>query len=235
MFARVVALVCVGLLGSSALAQRFNIDMDDPSAFPYQGGGVPSIGFGAAAGQPGFWNSINTPNPVNLLDLGGAATSVVMSVVSSDPVGTTAAFNPLTSGDYALLLNDARQVGLVFNGGFQTYTFTGLENGPYQVYTYAASPAGFVSATPVDVPGSSSPNPQVVTGPVAGDFFALGITHSLHDVLVTNGALVVNVTMPPGVENGGWIAGFQIVPEPHAFGLFLLGGLLMARVRRPVR
>jgi hypothetical protein len=235
MSARIVTLgLAIVLCASIAQAQRFNIDFDSPYSDPSLGGGAPSSSFGAAAGQAGFWNAI----PISwsyvwdLQDLSGADTGVDVAVAASDSISGQAAYNPLTSGDYTLLLNDARQVGYTVPGGYQIYTFSGLENGPYQVYTYAAPPYGGISATPVEVLGSTSPNPQVVTGPISGDFFELGITHSLHDVLVTDGTLVVSITMPPGVEGGGWVAGMQIVPEPAALVLLALGGLVMARARR---
>jgi hypothetical protein len=232
MFARIATLgLVITLCASGAQAQRFNIDFNDPYAPPSLGGGPPSSLFGAAAGQAGYWNAIpmSWSWAWDLQDLTGAYTNVDVAVAISDSISGQSAYNPLTTGDYALLLNDARQVGYTDPGGYQIYTFTGLENGPYQVYTYAAPPSGGISATPVVVPGSTSANPQVVTGPIPADSFALGITHSLHDVLVTDGTLVVNITMPPGVEGGGWVAGMQIVPEPAALVLLALGGLLIAR------
>src|SRR5262245_13360203 len=46
------------LSSSSALAQSFNLDVGTTNVSG-SGFGAPSIGFGAAANQVGFWNSIN--------------------------------------------------------------------------------------------------------------------------------------------------------------------------------
>ena len=229
-----VILLVAGMLVTSARAQYFNIDIDDPYSPPPLGGGPPSDSFGAAANQPGYWNSVRIQNqaPVGLIDIHGVATAAEMSVVANDNLSGMSYLFTGNTGDFALLLNDARQVGTVDQGGFQTYTFSGLANGTYQVYTYAVMPMGLVSETPVFVAGSTSTNPQIVTGPMPGDAFALGITHSLHNVEVTNGGLVVSVTIPPGVMNGGWINGFQITPEPNSLLLVSIGALVGLRRRR---
>ncbi len=41
-----------------AFGQSMNLDVDDIGAPPEAGGGPPSDAFGAAAGQPGRWNSV---------------------------------------------------------------------------------------------------------------------------------------------------------------------------------
>jgi hypothetical protein len=65
--------------------------------------------------------------------------------------------------------------------------------------------------------------------------FALGSTHSIHDVLVSNGTLSITVAAPPDPTNtfgGGFVNGFQIVPAP-ASGAVLALAALCHRRRRP--
>lgn len=136
--------------------------------------------------------------------------------------------NPLLTGDYALLMKDGRN-----DPG--TWTFGNLIPGRYRLYTYAVLPTQEFLINRITVPGSITANPQVVTGPLLPMQFALGITHSIHDVDVTSvGQLVVNVS---GIPGGGvpYINGFQLilVPEPGTMlGLSTLTLLLLGRQRR---
>ena len=211
-----IAVVMIPALG---VGQSFNVDLDAFGGPPEGGNGAPSASFGAAANQAGFWNRVyaarNDAVPLN--DLLGQPTSVTM-----DPDGGTGSglsYNqPLNTGDYALLLND------VGNPEPQvTYTFSGLVAGSYRVVTYGANPNLRVERNQVLVPGAQSPNPQVVTGPMPGNSFVLGITHSVHEITITGNSLVIDVRsldFPTASVNG-----FQLVlvPEPFGASILILG------------
>ncbi len=226
-----LAFVVSGLvLSSPAWSQTFNVDIDLPGDPIEVGGGVPQPTFGAAAGQPGVWNSWNGGS-LSLFNTSGVPTSVVMS--ASGPLGGGAGFNQTTNtGDFARLMNDYRQIGTnPFQTLTATFTFTGLLDGPYTVYSYATT--GFTTNSLVTVPGSTSPNPQSVVGPAMNNTFALGITHAVHQVNVTGGLLTVQVTTPANSNFlVGGIAGFQIVPAPPVTALLAVGIGFAFRRRR---
>lgn len=230
------AIIACTLLASPAFAQRLNIDIDAATAGAPLGGGVPSAAFGAASGQTGVWNSFTgTANGVPsapLMDLSGAVTGATITMTSASG-GSLLSFNNTTnSGDYALLMNDANQVGTVIQGGSRTYTINGLANGMYTLYTYAAPPQGIPGLTTVSVAGSTSTNPQQAVGPASNNTFALGQTHTIHDVLVTNGTITVQVTATAGQGVSAYINGFQLVPTPGALAILAMGGCFAARRRR---
>lgn len=227
-----VSLICALVTTTSAVAQQFNIDIDSPSSPPALGGGVPSSTLGAAADQAGFWNSIAAgASSEPLFDLSGGVTGVTLDITTTFGFSTLAFNNPINTGDFALLFNDAHQIGTLDQGGTAIFEFSGLTNGAYQVYTYAVQPQGGVADAPVLVDGSTSTNPQIVTGPMPGDAFALGMTHALHNVAVTDGTLTVSITVPPN-NDGTYVNAFQIVPEPGTLGLLAAAALLCLRRKR---
>lgn len=121
------------------------------------------------------------------------------------------------SGDHALLLNDAAQVGTLIQGGDLTYSFRGLTEGLYEVYTYAVNVAGFVIDTPVLIPQGDEPRVQVVTGPMPGNSFEYLITHSKHRVTIsTSGYFQVIFEQPPAEKTNQCVNGFQIASVPEA-------------------
>lgn len=238
----VVGLLAACLLPAPALGQFFNIDIDcEDGSPPFLGSGVPSSSFGAASGQTGVWNLLNglSTAPIPLVGLNGAATGATVTVSSTVFLSCLSYNNPTNTGDYALLLNDASQAGTIVQGGSLTYTFNGIANGSYEVYTYASAPQGDLgqlTASSVFVPGSTSANPQFVSGPETGNAFALGITHSIHDILVTNNTLIVDVSELPVGTYPAYVAGFQIqsVPEPGTATMLGLGIAIAAFLRRRV-
>ena len=219
-------------LSCGASAQSFNLDLDIFFGSPAVGNGAPAPGFPGAAGQPGFWNRVylNDQGPTPLVGLDGLPTNVVYTAEGG--LGGGIGFNnPSNTGDYALLLNDAAQIGYPL--GYNAYVFTGLTPGPYRVFTYAVRPSGTTVNASVYVPGSTSANPQVVTGPMPGNAFQYLITHAIHDVSVDS-VLTVRISGPwiPGT----YVNGFQIVavPEPAGAISVSLGILLfLRRKKRP--
>ncbi|MGE0480267.1 MAG: hypothetical protein AB7Q17_07325 [Phycisphaerae bacterium] len=111
-------------------AQSLNLDFGDPSSAP------PTTY--AAAGLPGVWNvsEARANVPVPLVDLAGAPTGAVATVIVGD--GTFRVDDPATGGDDDALLDDFLP-GL---GDVSAWMeFTGLRPGAYDVLVYAFTPA----------------------------------------------------------------------------------------------
>lgn len=126
---RTAALIalCFGALSGSAGAQGFNVDLGDAA--------VPSRAYGGAAGQPGLWNVVlpaseGEEGSQSLLDLGAERSGVRVSqwgvsAWTQCPAGLM--------GDAEALLEDAA----LSLKGTQRWSFEGLRDGDYLVYTYA--------------------------------------------------------------------------------------------------
>ncbi|TVQ63746.1 MAG: hypothetical protein EA379_03250 [Phycisphaerales bacterium] len=227
---RFVAAVVACTLTGAAQAQFFNIDVGlatQPS---------PSSAFGAASGQTGHWNFFagNTPVgvPVALTDITGAATGVTLSRITNAGSPSALWFNNTTnSGDFAALMNDGSQVGTIVQGGWHEYTFSGLANGTYQLWTYAARPQGGTSYAEVDVFGSTSPV-QILNGGNNNNTFTFGGTHAIHRVIVTDGTFTLRVTAGQNIGLSTYVNGFQLVPTPGAAAMLACVALVGARRRR---
>jgi hypothetical protein len=209
---------------SGAAGQSFNLDINSPFGPPFAGGGPPSAAFSGPASQPGHWNAVNAAGAgtFQLSDLSGQLTNVILL----RPVGGSGGNfnNPVNTGDYALLLNDGRGVNPE-----DSYTFTGLANGLYRLYTVAVAPNNEIVAAHVTVNGVT----HTSTGPMPGNQFVLGITHVVHEAMVTNGTLAVTITS--GGPTNCWLNGFQLqaVPEPVSLISLSIGVLsLITRKRR---
>lgn len=191
-------LIALTLLASPAAAQSFNIDVgDNLIIFP-----VPTPTYGGAASQPGVWNASIHPYSTALVDLSGAPTGVTTSSNNS----TSFNYFPSTlTGEDRNFMIDIQTLSTV--GGPWTWTFNGLLNGDYVLYTYAWAPENNGNLTRVTVAGSTDV-PQDVGGAWSGSPHALGVTYALHHVSVTSGT--INVTVE-GVGASGTINGFQLV------------------------
>lgn len=218
-------------LFTNAHAQLFNIDVGistQPS---------PSNAFGAASGQTGHWNffagNTSVGAPVALLDITGAASGVTLSRITNSGSPSALFFNNTTnSGDFAALMNDGSQIGTITQGGWHEYTFSGLANGSYQLWTYAARPQGGASYAEVDVFGSADPV-QILNGGNNNNTFTFGGTHAIHDVLVTNNTFTLRVTAGTNIGLSAYVNGFQlVVPAPSGAALLACAALLTARRKR---
>ena len=112
---RYLAFALAYFLVSGARGQGLNVDCDLFNSPPEVGGGAPSPAFGGAAGQAGFWNAYpdHFGKPFSLRDINGSATSVT---ITGTGLGSSGGWNnPINTGDYNLLLNDAQQVGADFS------------------------------------------------------------------------------------------------------------------------
>ena len=182
MSTRLLALLALLSSATPAVAQSFNIDFGDPADGP------PASY--AAAGLAGTWNVLNVPHTtpstapqaldIQLVDLDGNLTNVGLHQFG----GTSMLIDPDASvtGDDASLLQDGLMAASI-NLKTCLY-FNGLENGTYEVLTYAWRPnnplvqaVSFIDFTPGNYTSGGS----------WGGQHDLGITYVRHIVEVTNG------------------------------------------------
>lgn len=203
-----VSVLCV--VGSSALAQSFNIDFGN-------GNPAPSSAYGAASGSVGFWNTY-AGGPMALSNVSATLTPVT---IAGGPTGFLNSFNdPLTLGDDDSLLDD--YIGIPF---IDTWVVNGLAAGTYDVYGYTWTFGPLSTGIDVNLQGQ-----QVIGGVWPGSFTPTMYSH--HTVtLVANQPLVIDVYSINGAL--GAIAGLQIVPTPTpGTGALLAVGAGVFGVRR---
>jgi len=196
-------------LAAPAVAQQsYYVDFDT-GVGGGAGGGAPSSAFGAAAGFAGTWNSIIGDSPIpatyTLVDTTGAASPVSLSIASTTGAATMINFTfneASTTGDDELLMDD-----ITYVTGPATFTFSGLPDGEYTVFTYAMAPDSAAFLTNVNVPLSAD-LPQDVGGSFASGY-VLGSTHAQHAVTVTGGAdLVIETDVTASFDS---INGIQVL------------------------
>ena len=190
------------LLASVAQGQAFNIDVG-PNLILWP---APSSTYGAAAGQPGVWNEVKNPFAGDtLFDLGGGLSGVTLSSnVSSSfsyPFGTLGA-------DDDAFTSDGQAIS--YFGPAAVWTFSGLTDGQYNLYTYCWDPANSGTLTDVTISGFPA-STQSVGGIWNGSPHVLGVTYALHSVSVVGGTLAVEAY---GNSSGdsGTVLGFQLTP-----------------------
>lgn len=215
---------------NAAFAQAINIDLNDPFGGPETGGGVPSSGFGAAAGQPGFWNGVlaSGAGAFPLKGLDGLPSSAQIS--ASGGIGSMGGFNnPNLSGDFRLLMADYAWVG-----GPIRYQFSGFEPGNYRIFTYGADASGAIKHLYVRVPGSTTPM-QSVTGPMPANQFIYGIDYCAHDLQLFGDSFEIDVDTDGFPLPPTQVHGFQVVAVPEVNPVFVctLGLAALLGLRRP--
>jgi hypothetical protein len=221
---RIPALALVGCLVPAGAAQSIYVDLDVGIGGPQLGGGAPSSAFGGAAGVPGFWNAVeaDSGSATGILDTGGHATTVSMTWTGGG--GGFGLNNPINTGDYNLLLNDAER-----NGSDMSFVISGLLPGPYRVFTFAVEPHGDLWTTNITIAGSVE-GTRSVTGPMPGNQLIEGVTHSIHNIELGGGPLTIEAV---GAWPRSYVNGFQIlaVPEPTTISAFsfCLAGFLARR------
>ena len=198
------------LLTSPVAAQSFNIDVGMNLA-PIAG--IPNANYEAGAFQAGTWNGVMPSSaPTALVGLNGAPTS---ATVRSDATSTFNVFpSVMAPGDDQKLMEDFH---LTPNLNMASpWTFEGVENAVYTVFTYASDPSLPGLETEIEVAGSISPA-QIVGGGWPGSH-GLGLTFASHEVTVTDGTLTVTASSVGGQLETGVINGFQLV-SGESFGI----------------
>lgn len=181
-------------------AQAFNIDFGSE-------GSKPAASYGAA-GLPGVWNAVgelpaSTRTP--LVGLDGAPTGVELYQIGADLI--LVENDPATTGDHEALLDE---MYLSFNDPIDgCFWIDHLDNGVYEVLTYALTPSdpGLLSRIRVDF----SPEPPVLVGGAWTGAHAENISYARHTVTVTAGRIGLHSGLPSGFIQSG-ANGIQIRP-----------------------
>jgi hypothetical protein len=203
----------MAVLASIAGAQAFNLDFEDPAGLA---AGVPSSGFGAA-GMAGTWFAIGNGMTNNLVNTSNVATGVSIDVTA---LGFLSNNTQAYAGDDLFLMGDIAD-------GPSLITFTGLADGPYDVWVYAQAPDSTTFLTDVTINGST----QTVGGTWGGTYVQ-GNTHSFHSgVVVAGGTMSITMAVNSGFAS---LNGLQIapVPEPATFVALGMGALGIFVIRR---
>ncbi|MDP1663105.1 MAG: right-handed parallel beta-helix repeat-containing protein [Phycisphaerales bacterium] len=207
------SLMCLATACSAALAQfsgGVNIDLNAVSG---AGSGQPTILFGGAAAQGGYWNPINPPftsgSSQTVRNLANSANAVVCAfTLAGAGTGTFAFNNTNTTGDAELLMDDVHDLGGL--SASAQYTLFSFAPGIYEVYTYAAAPDNGTYLTRIGLQWNQGAQPDQVVGGVipAGAVFTQGVTHAKHTVAL---ALTSSITITATTESGfGSVNGIQV-------------------------
>src|SRR6478735_8895151 len=138
------AIALLPLLSATVSAQSFNIDVGDNTIlYP-----VPPSTYVAGANQAGTWNACIHPYTTALVDLAGAPAGVT---TSSDVSSSFNYFPSTLTGDDRSFMVDIQTFGGSLSQTVH-WTFSGLQDGNYVVYTYAWAPEnnGIVTTITVD-------------------------------------------------------------------------------------
>ena len=195
-------LSALAFLSATASAQSFNLDVG-PNLFSLAP--TPSDLYSAAAGQSGHWDPVDPAIlPLQLRDVNDALTNVyadsdVHSWYSHYPL-------PGLPEDDNNLLTDSQSISWM-PGTVATWTFTGLQDGDYTLYTYAYDVSGNGATTEISVP--QLPGSEQVVGGYWTGGHVLGVTYAMHQVTVSGGTLLVTATSMNGQH--GLVCGFQFV------------------------
>jgi hypothetical protein len=205
------------VFAATVAAQSFNVDFGSNPSYA----GAPTTSYGGAAGQPGVWNSITAPSasPTLLEDLGGVPTTVAVTCTG----GSVHDFDtmPAVGVNGALLGDWFETSGSSFN-----VTLSGLANGWYDVFTYAAVLDVECSLTEVNVSGSVDPAQQVRMPTVYPGDLAPGLSHARHRIQVSGGTFTISLTALQGsCLSAGYAGcnGLQIVPLDGAYASLCSG------------
>ncbi|MHC5110577.1 MAG: hypothetical protein ACYTHJ_11960 [Planctomycetota bacterium] len=230
---RFLCILCgVAAFTAPASAQNFNVDVGQP-------GSQPPASYGAA-GLAGVWNSVTaehispfttgpTPEDDMLVDIFGNQTNVGFHQFGG--MDLQSVNDPSVSGDDSTLLNDYLAT---HNVSLEDCMYlNGLQNGTYEVITYAWMPNS--PFTMQNVRFDNLPGSDLVGGTWNGEHIE-GVTYNREVFEVTNGHIGWHVGIPSGgaTEPGAAFNGFQIrllgagVPAVSEWGLLVLGLVVLA-------
>jgi len=201
-------LIAALVVGTQAWSQDFNIDVGQPGSQPHP--------WYAAAGQRGVWNSVTgahitpfTPGPTPqddiLVDIYGNPTSVGFHQFGG--MDLVSANDPSVSGEDAELMNDYLAT---HSANLENCMYlNGLQNGTYEVLTYAWMPNSTFTRQLVRF--DFHPDTYLVGGVWNGQHLE-GVTFSRHIVEVTNGRIGFHSGIPSGgmINPGAAFNGAQI-------------------------
>lgn len=183
-----------------ALAQSINVDFGGPES-------LPAATYGGA-GLPGVWNPIGVLPPgqrAALVDRAGQSIAAQIYMIGGTSMLVTD--DPSTTGDHEALLDDML---IGFNNPVDVCIWVeNLENGEYEVITYAMTPAdpGLQSRVRVDF---GDPGPVMIGGAWPGAHQE-GITFARHTVQVTDGGIALHSGLwSANIQSG--INGLQLRP-----------------------
>ena len=165
----------------------------------------------------GNWHPIGLGMTSNLINTSNVATGVSVDVTALGVLSNNAQGY---AGDDLLLMGDIAD-------GPSLITFTGLADGPYDVWVYAQAPDSATFFTDVTING----NTQTVGGAWGGTYVQ-GNTHSFHTgVVVAGGTMSITLAVNSGFAS---LNGLQIapVPEPATFVALGIGALGLLVIRR---
>ncbi len=213
--ARSIALAAALSAAGSATAQSTNIDFNNQR-------GVPTAGY-AAAGLPGVWNALLGPEGVAESLVGLDGLSITATITQTGAAAIDGFDHPMMDGEVAALLEDRL---LSF---FPTINldFEGLDNGLYQVFTYA------FSRSPRDARVTINDDPATAFDYITGwtGALELGVNYAMHIADVVDGSLRISIDFP---GDDPVVQGVQLVlvPGPGAAALLLVGGYFSAVGKR---
>ena len=207
-------------ISATALAVPINAD------FGFKGHVITSTTFGAASGQSGYWNNITAfSTPSGIVDIGGNATSVAITVTAGTMAGISGLF-PLDDANALMEDNFFSSSGRSW-----TISITGLSGTLFDIYLYEPHHSAVGTGSGM-VEGITFSN---INGNFVGGTFVLDSNYLLlSGVTITGGTLTVT-----GAQSGTYsgIAGIQVVPlaavpEPGTLGLLTAGLLGLAFAKR---
>jgi hypothetical protein len=209
-----VLMIAIAIIAAGALpagAQSVNIDLGFPGTEPPRGY--------RAAGLPGVWQKFPATQwglYYDLVGLNGAPTAVRVRQIGGTEIVQASFGGPgQPQGGDAVMLGDALVTHDIENCMF----FVGLENGTYEVLSYAWMPTA--PATLNEVWLDFHPDWVLIGGPWPGQL-TQGTVFARHIYTTTNGVINMHSGIPSGgnPNPGAALNGIQLrrlVPEPPLF------------------
>ncbi len=196
--APVIVSSALPLLVSPAFAETINVDFGTAD--------VPASSY-AAAGESGVWNAVDvlpSAERAPLVDVDGNPAGQIYMIGGTDLLVSD---DTSTSGDDASLIDDML---IGFNDPVDVCIWIeNIENGRYEVLTYALTPSAPEATNRVRV--DFADEGPIVIGGAWGGAHVEGVSYARHTVDVTDGVLALH-SGEWGAEIQSGINGIQIAP-----------------------